>query len=47
MIIELLVYIGVFTLLLITCEAIAAHLPKSLFHKWWRNNVIGECQECD
>lgn len=47
MIIELLVYMGVFSLLFIFCEVIASKFPNTRFHKWWRKNVIAECQECD
>jgi len=28
-------------------EIIAKRLPNSRYGKWWRKNIVGECEKCD
>jgi len=45
------VYILVFCLLFLGVfaigELVAQNSTNSIFTKWWRKNVIEECQDCD
>jgi hypothetical protein len=45
------IYTIVFSLLFVGLlgigEVIVSNSPNSKFSKWWRKNVVVECQECD
>jgi hypothetical protein len=34
-------------LLIVVGEIFTKGFPDSKFSKWWRNNVVSECQECE
>jgi len=36
-----------FGLSIVVGEIITKGFPNSKFSKWWRKNVVSECQECD
>ena len=42
-----LVFALMFLGLLAVGELIVVNSPEKRFSKWWRKNVIYECQECD
>ena len=46
----LIIYITLFLILFLTViigEFLANRLPKSIFNKWWKQNVIRRCEECE
>lgn len=46
----LFIYLTLFFILIFTAvigEFVSKRLPKSNFNKWWRKNIVANCEECE